>query len=536
MYLSTHSLLQIDDSYLDSLDLGDLLALSKRLLADLKEAHEKLGQGPNNSSRPPSSQTPWERLGAKDEDDIVEEEGETTKKKKPTNESGKEEVLSLATVEEQAGKEAPTEPVTTVPVRTPKKPGKQPGAPGFGRTQVFEPNEVIDHYPESCAGCSKPTGAQEEMVAYTAYQTVDVRWGDSENPGLRSWVTEHRYYESICACGHHTRAIPGQGEVDPLLPGVKLSEWRLVGPGLAALIASLNCRFRMSRARVQEFLWDWLGLKLSTGTIQQTIEESAAAVTPAEEEMIAEIRASELLHADETSWPEGKSLLWLWVFVSPFTVLYYIAGRGKELVANVLEGFGGWLMTDGFGSYRGYLQRLRCWAHLLRKARGLAESYNPEARVFGEYLLTTLTLLMKAVYTARVREGPLEDFHIKYREVLAELRATCERMRDSAHAKTHALAVEFLNDWDAIFQVLHHPELPLTNNDAERALRHWVIARRISHGSRSEVGSRSTALLASVIDTCRKRGHSPWKYLRTAIRDRRAGCVLAPLPPAPVGV
>jgi hypothetical protein len=522
----------MDDSYLDSLEPGDLLVLSKRLLADLKEVHERLNQGPSNSSRPPSSQTPWERQGSKDdkdsEDGVVEEEGKAAEKKKPEEKWGKEETVVSTATAKQTSEETPSN-------QAPKRPGKQPGAPGFGRTQVFKPNDVIHHYPESCAGCSKPTGAREEMVAYTAYQTVEVLWGDSENPGLRLWVTEHRYYESRCACGHHTRELPGQGEVDPLLlPGVKLSEWRLVGPGLATLIVALSYRFRLSRVRVQEFLWDWLGLKLSIGTIQQTLEESAAAVAPSEEEMIAEIRASEQLHADETSWTEGKTLLWLWVFVSSFTILYYIAGRGKELVVNVLEGFDGWLMTDGFTSYRGYHQRLRCWAHLLRKARGLAESYNPEARVFGEYLLATLTMLMKAVYAARVREGPLEDLYIKYQEVLAELRATCERMRDSAHAKTHALAVEFLNDWDAIFQVLHYPQHPLTNNDAERPLRQWVIARRISYGSRSEVGSRTMALLASVIDTCRKRGHSPWEYLRTAIRDRRAGYVLAPLPAVPV--
>jgi hypothetical protein len=33
--------------------------------------------------------------------------------------------------------------------------------------------------------------------------------------------------------------------------------------------------------------------------------------------------------------------------------------------------------------------------------------------------------------------------------------------------------------------VLDHPELPLTNNAAERALRHWVIARRLSYGTRN---------------------------------------------------
>ena len=92
------------------------------------------------------------------------------------------------------------------------------------------------------------------------------------------------------------------------------------------------------------------------------------------------------------------------------------------------------------------------------------------------------------------------------------------------------LAVEFFNDWDAIFRVLAHPELPLTNNAAERALRHWVIARRLSHGTRTAVGSRAFTLLASVIDTCRQRRHSPWTYLVKAITDRRQGLSLAPLP------
>jgi hypothetical protein len=38
------------------------------LLADLKEARERLQQGPHNSSRPPSSRLPWER-GSPDESD-----------------------------------------------------------------------------------------------------------------------------------------------------------------------------------------------------------------------------------------------------------------------------------------------------------------------------------------------------------------------------------------------------------------------------------------------------------------------------------
>ena len=114
---------------------------------------------------------------------------------------------------------------------------------------------------------------------------------------------------------------------------------------------------------------------------------------------------------------------------------------------------------------------------------------------------------MAAVYAAR--EGPPSvDLPTQYAPQLAALRTACEAHQGSTHQKTHALAVELLNDWEAIFQVLSHPALPLTNNDAERALRHWVILRQLSSGTRTPVGSRVVALLASVIDTCRQRGHA----------------------------
>ena len=248
-------------------------------------------------------------------------------------------------------------------------------------------------------------------------------------------------------------------------------------------------------------------------------------MAPAEEERVQAVLASEMLHADETSWPEAKQTLWLWVFVATTATLYYVAGRGKELVENVLDGFTGWLMSDGWGSYRHYLRRLRCWAHLIRKARGLAQSGDRTARAFGQLVLDTLEALMAAVYAAREGPPPV-DLPTQH----APLLAACESHQGSAHAKTHALAVELLNDWEAIFQVLSHPELPLTNNVAERALRHWVILRKLSLGTRTPVGSRVVALLASVIDTCRQRGHTPWRYLERAIADRRAELPLAPLP------
>ena len=75
--------------------------------------------------------------------------------------------------------------------------------------------------------------------------------------------------------------------------------------------------------------------------------------------------------------------------------------------------------------------------------------------------------------------------------------------------------------------------LPLTNNEAEWALRHWVIAPHLSQDTRTEQGSRALVLLASVIDTCRKRNILPWLYLAQVIAERRKGNSVPPyrLPP-----
>jgi hypothetical protein len=65
--------------------------------------------------------------------------------------------------------------------------------------------------------------------------------------------------------------------------------------------------------------------------------------------------------------------------------VYWIGSRSKALLSQMLgEEFLGWLMSDGYHVYCQFKHRLRCWAHLLRKARGLKESLSAEARAFGE--------------------------------------------------------------------------------------------------------------------------------------------------------
>ena len=511
MQLSDHSLRQIDEAYLERLGEESLRSLSSKLLLDLKEARERLNQTSRNSSLPPSRDAPWNKPGRED----AATEG---------NENPEEIVSKDAAAEAARDAEAEAVPAPAVDSQpmAQKRAGKMPGAPGYGRPAPDRVDAVEIHRPEACAGCGAGSAGQAGQ-AYTGYYEADwVR----EGLGWTVRITKHLFEEVACGCGHVTRAEPFRGTED----GVEIGGFRLVGAGLASLIVALSKRYRMSRARIQEFLHDWLGIWVSTGAIHEALAEVAAIVAPLEQELVDAIQQSELLHADETPWPEqGASSLWLWVFITSHTVLYYISHRGQELVKNLLEDYAGVLMSDGWQAYRWLERRLRCWAHLKRKALGLAESLNPDAQGFGLEALALWNGLWVSVQQAR--EGPPGvSLMPEWEERLKAFRSRCDAMRGHPHAKTHELAVEFLNDWEAIFAVLSNPFWPLTNNEAERALRHWVILRLISHGTRTPKGSRHFALLASVIDTCRRRGHSPWDYLKTAITRRRQGLPLLPLP------
>jgi hypothetical protein len=342
---------------------------------------------------------------------------------------------------------------------------------------------------------------------------------------------KHIYLERRCACGHWTRAEPGRCAEEPEW-SVALTEWHLAGATLVAFICALTQRMRLSRALVREFLADWLGLELSTATINQCIHEAGRAVAPVvEEEIGALVRDVELLYADETSWKEHGRLLWLWVFTCASATLFIVGRRSREVVRSVLgAAFGGWLMSDGYWAYREIDWRLRCLAHVIRKAHGLEESLDRQAQRFGRHLLAVIATVIEAVYQARGGAPPDAGLRARYAPLLEELYAQCLRHADSRHEKTRALARELLNDWDTFWVVLDYPELPLTNNEAERALRHWVIARRIGMGTRTAQGTRAFALLASVIETCRKRNASPWSYLAEVLRQRRKGLPAPPLP------
>jgi transposase len=497
--LSIPELTQYDRADLAALPRGELEDLAWRFRELARTLANRLGEDSASSSRPPSSDDPYRR----------------------DQRGGK--VASGQESDGGTGQEAAPPAGPAKGKQPAKPPGKRPGTPGHWRRQPIVVSKEIVRVPLVCAACQATLGAARQGRQVSAHHVFELERGAM---GLQVTATLHRYFAATCACGQETVASPGVGlssTVEGRKRDLQMSERCLVGPMLAMFIAALSLRLRLSRLKIREFLLDWLGLELGVATINRCIHEFGRASEPVVEDLIKEVQAAEVVHLDETPWYQKGALLWLWVAVTTSTIVYRIGSRRKEdLVALIGHAFLGWWVTDGYLAYRDHPRRQRCLAHLIRKALALAEGYYGPGSAFGRDLVRDLRRLIE-----RVRDG---DNDAAVKRLLAAIKWNCQCNQHEIEQKVRALAREILNDWDAVIAFVTEPLLSPTNNDAERALRHAVIARRISFGTRTDEGSRFYAAGLSVIDTCRKRGVDPWTYGRDLIAAARKGSTLPPIP------
>jgi len=481
--ISCKELSKLDEDFLENLSKEDLLLTSKCLLATAKTLSDKINKNSQNSSMPPSSDMPW------------------SKTKKPKSDIDTEESHKI-NAEELAPK-------------TRKKRDK-----GYGRSQKLPITKVIKLYPEVCDHCGSLL-REQNAKAYTAYYQIDLERVNGIG-GYKSINTKYILYSNECIdCHKITEYKPKRYKT--CIDTIKLSNWRLLGPTLLSVIVYLNKDQGLSIRKIKRLLRELYGLYLSNGILIQGIHEAGLSGKPIEKQLKEELLSSDLLHSDETSWLEGTKGYWLWVHITASTCLFLLGGRTKQMAQEIInDKFNGWLMSDGYKVYRDHQKRLRCWAHLKRKAKGLEESNWIQAHFFGKEILALLKNLMISIYDARARGDP-QSIKEQHQKELEEFMTKCNVYKECEHEDTKKLAKEFLNDWTAIFMVLEHPYLPLTNNEAERALRHWVIIRRLSQGTRTPIGSIALTSLASIIETCKLRGKKILEFLTDLIRFARIG-------------
>ena len=173
-HLTDHDLRQLDPDALSRLGEGAMRRLVERLLADLKEASDRLNQDSRNSSRPPGSDSVYRqpRAGSGADPPTEPASGQTSDEASPAVADAAEKTVDPS---DAGGSVAKKPSRGAAPAASAaRRPGRQPGAPGVGRTQKLAVNAVRDPWPEQCAACGEHFA--DEPMGPACDGTDEIEW------------------------------------------------------------------------------------------------------------------------------------------------------------------------------------------------------------------------------------------------------------------------------------------------------------------------------------------------------------------------
>lgn len=268
------------------------------------------------------------------------------------------------------------------------------------------------------------------------------------------------------------------------------------------------------------------GLEIDVKTLYGLCEAVAEHCRAVEDRIRKDVLADFCaVHVDESPWPiqGSESQGYMWAVSNRVGSCYkFEPSRSGKVAEELLEGHEGSVLTDGFTGYNRLKKdpRLRlgaCWAHARREFFERIEDF-PEAKRAVE--------IIDKLFEIEGKADTLEDLRIVRRAeskaVLEELEAWMKN-ESGKHLPASGImkAIAYTRKlWPELTRFTEDLSLPLSNNDAERALRHIVMGRKNFNGSKTINGADTAASIYTVIESAKKVGLQPREYLKYLITAR----------------
>jgi len=377
--------------------------------------------------------------------------------------------------------------------------------------------ETITLEPEvtTCPCCGKPLQRiGEEVTEETDFIPAKL---------IRRRTVRPKY---ACRCGEAKVVIA------PLPP--RLIPQSTLGLGLAVHILLTRYDDHLSFYRLEQQFWERHGVTIPRSQMVQWVEHLAGWLRPIYDAMWRDVLATGYVQVDETPVrvldPDVKGRAprgYLWFYAAPGGDVLIEFDRHRSLapLQQRLQGFTGTIQTDAYGVYQALvsqqpgLTRIACLAHVRRRFFAALKEALPDAGWF----ITTIGSLYRIEDEARDQPAPERQAGRLQRDapaIWAALKAKAEALQPTVLPKsTMGKAISyFLDEYDALVGYLRDGRFEIDNNLIENDIRPTAVGRKrwlfLGH---PHAGWRS-AVIYSVLVSCRRRGINPETYLTDVLR------------------
>ena len=246
------------------------------------------------------------------------------------------------------------------------------------------------------------------------------------------------------------------------------------------------------------------------------------------------------LHVDETvvqvlkeegKTPTSTSYMWVQTGGPPGkpVVLYdYDPSRSGQVPVRLLEGYRGYLMTDGYEGYNAVaatagIEHLACWAHVRRRFVEAARVQPKGRRGRAD---EAVALIGKLYGIEREYKDVDDTVRFLARQLhslpaLEALHVWLTKTQPGVTPKSAlGTALAYLQKyWSRLIRYTERGDLPIDNNRCENAIRPFVVGRKAWLFSDTPAGATASAVIYSLVQTAKANGLEPYAWLRRVMRD-----------------
>jgi len=397
-----------------------------------------------------------------------------------------------------------------------KRRGGQKGHKGTTLKMVTDPDKVVSLRSSHCRSCHCLLG-DTDSVKIEKRQLFDIE--------IRRVITEYRAHTHKCpACGCLNKASFPEEIKAPAQ----------YGDNLKAFVAYLNTYQMLPYERIAEMIEDLTRHPIGTGTLYSFLEKQYRALEPFEARLKESLLQEEVLHGDETGINTQAKLHWVHILSSSSSSFFLPhPKRGKEAMEamGILPEYEGILLHDHWAPYRHFdrIHHSFCNAHILRELKGVVTF---EGAQWAKDMHRVLTEMSHTVNQARkspkgaLSSGQIEKFTQAYEKILqAAYRYYPPPDRKKKGGRVKQPKGKNLLDRLSKYQeghllFLNNPNVPFTNNQAERDLRMIKVKEKISGCFASVKGSEIFCRLRSYISTLKKNDVPVLQAMKDALRGQ----------------
>jgi transposase len=407
-------------------------------------------------------------------------------------------------------KKSTTERKAESPGEGNKKRGAPVGHPGWTRPKPTQIDRTIHvPAPTECPHCQKTNLIQSPETHQHLQEDIVIT--------PKTVVTNYVHAQAFCT--HCNRLVVKAGEGEMLNAPI--------GPVAKSVAIYLRYRIGISYRKTAELFRDLFGLTFVPAAAVGFDRKAAASGTPLHDDLREKIRVSDVVHADETSWRNDGTGHYAWFVGNEKIAFFHITKSRSAEVARGIFGnnFEGIVVRDRYAAYNGIGSEWQsCLAHIITKAKEIKREHQllPPAdkdTSIDRFCDRIRFLFTTACKTARKLKAELLPWSAAAAIEQQFLRLLCRICKQSFSFKPAENLRKFLMgpDQKSLFTFLRNANVPPTNNHAEQSLRHLVIFRKTSFGTRSESGMHAHSVLTSLVQTARRQNVHPRRFLEVLL-------------------